>query len=222
MQRAPLPNSSPERETVMTASRAPHWDTVYATKRADEVSWFQPSAETSLKLVRRTGVARDAAIIDVGAGASTLIDGMIAEGFTDLSVLDISAVGLEQAKQRLGRNANRIEWIVADVTAWRPPRAYNIWHDRAVLHFLTDAVSQRAYADVLRAATRVDSWIIIGGFAPGGPAKCSGLDVVQHDAESLSTLLGNAFTLLETHGEVHLTPSGGEQAFRYHLFLRRS
>jgi SAM-dependent methyltransferase len=222
MRLGPIPTSSPQREILMTTDRAPHWDNVYGAKRADEVSWFQSRPETSLKLIHRIGPSRDAAIIDVGAGASRLTECLIEEGFTDLSVLDISAAGLAQAKHRLGRDAARVSWITADVTSWRPPRTYTIWHDRAVLHFLTDAASQRAYADVLRAATQADSWIIIGGFAPGGPTKCSGLDIVQHDAESLGALLGEGFTLLETHGEIHVTPADREQAFRYHLFQRRS
>lgn len=207
----------------MTATSAPHWDNVYANKRADEVSWFQPRPELSLKLIHRTGAARDAAIIDVGGGASALVDTLLEDGFSDLSVLDISAAGLEQAKRRLGAGADRIDWIVADITRWRPQRGrrYGVWHDRAVLHFLTDTSSQRAYGDAVRAATQPGVWVIIGGFAPGGPMKCSGLDIVQHDAESLWALLGSDFALLETHGEIHLTPAGGEQRFRYHVFQRR-
>jgi len=203
-----------------TADRRVHWDSVYAAKPADEVSWFQPTPEVSLRLIRRTGIGRDARIVDVGGGASTLADHLLAEGFS-LAVLDLSEAALNQARKRLGDSAERIEWIVADVTAWRPHHAFDLWHDRAVLHFLTEPDDQEGYANTLRRAIPAEGWAIIGGFAPGGPAQCSGLPVVQHDARSLGRLLGPELQLLETHGETHVTPSGAEQAFRYHVFRRR-
>ncbi len=199
-----------------------HWDRVYREKRAEEVSWRQDEPTLSLKLILRTGVGRDAPIIDVGGGASTLVDHLLLGGFRDLTVLDIAAPGLEQAKVRLGDRAEAVDWVVSDVTAWRPARKHRLWHDRAVLHFLTDAAAQAAYAETLRLALDGDGWAIIAGFAPGGPAKCSGLEIVQHDGASLSRLLGDEFQLMETHGEVHLTPWGAEQAFRYHLFRRNA
>ncbi|MGH6951638.1 MAG: class I SAM-dependent methyltransferase [Vitreimonas sp.] len=205
----------------MTASDArDHWDRVYVSKRSDEASWFQAMPALSLALIRRTGVGRGARIVDVGGGASTLVDHALEEGFCRVSVLDVSAEGLNQAKRRLGARADAAEWIVADVTAWRPEQRVDLWHDRAVLHFLTSPRDQAAYAETLCSALGVGGWAIVGGFAPGGPAQCSGLPVVQHDATSLGRLLGDAFTLLETHGQVHLTPSGAEQAFRFHVFRR--
>lgn len=203
------------------SERRTHWEMVYSTKQPGEVSWYQPEPELSLKLIRRTLVPRDAAIVDVGGGASTLVDHLVRDGFTDINVVDIAPSALEHAKRRLGADAGRVTWIAADVTSWRPARTVDLWHDRAVLHFLTSESDQRAYADVLRATLRPGGWAIIGGFAPHGPLKCSGLDVVRHDAESLTALLGEAFALVETHGEIHLTPQGREQAFRYHLFSRR-
>lgn len=197
-----------------------HWDRVYTEKRAEEVSWRQDEPALSLKLILRTGVGRDAPIIDIGGGASTLVDHLLLGGFRDLTVLDIAAPGLEQAKARLGDQAQTVDWIVSDVTAWRPTRKRRLWHDRAVLHFLTEPAAQAAYAETLRSALDGDGWAIIAGFAPGGPAKCSGLEIVQHDGGSLSKLLGDEFQLMETHGEIHLTPWGAEQAFRYHLFRR--
>ncbi|MGQ0532268.1 MAG: class I SAM-dependent methyltransferase [Caulobacteraceae bacterium] len=205
----------------MTDQRA-HWDGVYAAKRASEVSWFQSKPELSLRLVRRTGVSRTARVIDVGAGASMLVDFLVADGFTDVSVLDIASPALDQARARLGDRALNVGWIVADITAWRTPKTYHLWHDRAVLHFLVEPSAQSVYADVVRAAVAPDGWVIIGGFAPGGPVKCSGLSIVQHDATSLGRLLGDDFQLMETHGEVHVTPWGADQAFRYHLFRRKA
>ena len=197
-----------------------HWDGVYSAKRAEEVSWHQSEPLLSLKLIRRTGVAHSAALVDVGGGASTLVDHLLRDRFTDVTVLDIAAPALEQARVRLGPDAARAAWIAADVTAWRPAKRFRLWHDRAVLHFLTEPDHQVAYARTLHAAIDGDGWAIIAGFAPGGPVKCSGLPVVQHDGESLQRLLGDEFDLMETHGETHLTPWGAEQAFRYHLFRR--
>ena len=199
-----------------------HWDRVYREKRAETVSWRQDEPTLSLKLITRTGVGHDAPIIDVGGGASTLVDHLIKDGYLDLTILDIAAPALNQAKARLGDADDKAKWIVADVTAWRPARKHRLWHDRDVLHFLTDPAAQEAYAQTLRTALDGDGWAIIAGFAPGGPVKCSGLEIVQHDGASLSKLLGDGFQLMETHGEIHVTPSGAEQAFRYHLFRRNA
>ncbi|MGD9980372.1 MAG: trans-aconitate 2-methyltransferase [Hyphomonadaceae bacterium] len=203
------------------ADRGAHWDMVYANKPATDVSWHQPQPELSLKLIRRTMLARDSAIIDVGGGASALAEHLLRDGFSDVSVLDIAASSLGQAQQRLGGDAAGAEWIVVDVLSWRPTRTFDLWHDRAMLHFLTDRDDQAAYANILQSAVRSGGWAIIGGFAPHGPAQCSGLDVVRHDASSLRALLGSDFALMETHGEIHLTPQGREQAFRFHLFARK-
>lgn len=206
---------------AMTDQNA-HWDRVYAEKRAEEVSWRQTEPTLSLKLIARTGVGPDAPIVDVGGGASTLVDHLLERGFRDISVLDIAASGLDQAKSRLGDQGQEVKWLVHDVTSWRPTRKHRLWHDRAVLHFLTSPADQAAYVQTLRAALDGDGWAIIAGFAPGGPVKCSGLEIVQHDGVSLSRLFGDEFQLMETHGEVHLTPWGAEQAFRYHLFRRNA
>lgn len=206
---------------AMTDQRA-HWDRVYTEKRAEEVSWRQEEPTFSMNLIARTGVSPDAAIVDIGGGASTLVDHLIERGFRDVSVLDIAAPALKQAEARLGSRSTDVRWIVGDVTTWRPARTHRLWHDRAVLHFLTDPKMQAAYAETLRMALDDDGWAIIAGFAPGGPDKCSGLEVVQHDGVSLVQLLGDEFQLMATQGEIHLTPWGAEQAFRYHLFRRRS
>jgi hypothetical protein len=199
-----------------------HWDRVYSEMRAEDVSWRQDEPTLSLKLIRRTGIGHDAQVIDVGGGASTLPDHLLTSGFRSLTVLDIAASGLEQSKARLQAQAASVNWVVSDVRTWRPAQCYRLWHDRAVLHFLTEPADQAAYVQTLRSAVEGDGWAIIAGFAPGGPAKCSGLEIVQHDGTSLARLLGDEFQLLETHGEIHLTPWGAEQAFRYHLFRRNA
>ncbi len=201
--------------------RATHWNNVYGAKTPDEMSWFQSRPDLSLALIESTGLDKDAAILDVGGGASTLVDHLLAAKRTSLSVLDISEQALEQARRRLESNAPSVKWIVADVTLWRPNTTFDLWHDRAVLHFLTDPRDQEAYAETLRAALKPHGWAIIAGFAPDGPLKCSGLTIVQHDANSLLSLLGAGFDLIETRNEIHRTPWNAEQAFRYHLFRRK-
>jgi len=218
---APEPKSPPRHTESQSMTNA-HWDRVYTEKRAEEVSWRQDEPALSLKLILRTGIGRDAPIIDVGGGASTLADHLLLGGFRDVTVLDIAAPALEQAKTRLGAQAKQVNWVVSDVTTWRPTRKHRLWHYRAVLHFLTDPADQAAYAQTLRSAIDGDGWAIIAGFAPGGPVKCSGLEIVQHDGVSLGRILGDDFQLMETHAETHLTPWGAEQAFRYHLFRRNT
>jgi len=217
----PTSHSVGEESGSMTDQNG-HWHRVYSEKRAEDVSWRQEEPTLSRKLIRRTGIGQDAQIVDIGGGASTLVDHLLASGFGNLTVLDIAASGLAQTKARLGRHAASIDWVVGDVRAWRPTHRYRLWHDRAVLHFLTESADQAAYVETLRSAVEGDGWAIIAGFAPGGPVKCSGLDIVQHDGVSLARLLGDEFQLLETHGEIHVTPWGAEQAFRYHLFRRNA
>lgn len=217
--REPTSHSADEESGSMTDQNV-HWDRVYSEKRAEDVSWRQDEPTLSLKLIRRTGIGQDAQLVDIGGGASTLVDHLLAGGFRNLTVLDIAAPGLDQAKARLRSQAADVDWVVSNVRAWRPAHRYRLWHDRAVLHFLTEPADQEAYVETLRSAVDGDGWAIIAGFAPGGPAKCSGLEIVQHDGASLARLLGDEFQLLETHGEIHLTPWGAEQAFRYHLFHR--
>jgi SAM-dependent methyltransferase len=184
------------------------------------VSWYQARPEMSLRLIEVYVPNRDAALMDIGGGASRLTDELANAGYRDLSVLDISEEGLSHLKKRMGCRATGIHWVVADVTLWTPDRIYDLWHDRALLHFLTEAKDQSAYAAALRAALKPSAIAIIAGFAPGGPEKCSGLPVVQHDHASLGALLGTEFEFVETREEVHLTPWNTEQAFRYHVMRR--
>lgn len=210
--------------TVMKIAQEPErrWDSVYRGKRPTEVSWFQSRPDISLELIHETGAPPDATIADIGGGASTLVDHLLDEGRTSILVLDVSGAALAHARARLAPRDARVTWIIADVTDWQSPCKVDIWHDRAVLHFLTEETDQKAYADTARRAVTQGGWAIIAGFAPGGPRKCSGLDIVQHDAHSLRALLGDAFTLVDTREELHQTPAGRDQAFRYHLFRRSS
>lgn len=196
--------------------RSAHWDGDCATRRANDVSWVQQRPDLSLKLVNRVGVSKDSPILDVGGGASTLVDHLLERGFRDLSVLDSSSSALDRAKMRLENRGAGVEWIVADVTSWKPPRRYGVWHDRAVLHFLVERADQIAYARAMRAAIGPEDWAIIGGFAPGVPIKRNGLNAIN-----LGQLFGEEFELMETHGETHVTPGGGDRVFRYHVFRRK-
>lgn len=201
--------------------RKQHWDRVYETKLETEVSWFQQKPELSLGLIRKYAPGRDAAIIDIGGGASSLGAELAGAGYPDLSVLDISAAGLARAKAHAGTHASKIEWIVADITAWQPRRRWQLWHDRAVFHFLTDRDAQDAYIGALDAATAPQAIAIVSGFAPDGPEKCSGLPVIRYDAASLAKRIGDGFELLAQKRESHRTPAGSSQNFYYAVLRKR-
>jgi hypothetical protein len=200
---------------VNKPNRQAHWDNVYQTKGERDVSWFQENPDISLDLIRATGVESDAAIIDVGGGASRLVDALSAEGFSSITVLDLSEQALATSRARLGPRGQQVGWIVADVTTWRPSRTYALWHDRAAFHFLTEPGERAAYAECLRAAVAPRGHIIIGTFAPDGPERCSGLPVMRHDAETIGQLLGPAFTLVEHRRHEHVTPGGSVQRFQF-------
>lgn len=206
----------------MSVDRQGHWESAYSSKRPDETSWFQVRPQVSLDLIERTGVSKGAPIIDVGGGASTLVDHLLDAGYSSISVLDVAEASLAHSRARLGERAASVKWIVADITRYQPRVGHQVWHDRAVLHFLTSPIDQRAYGDALRAAVEKNGWVIIGGFAKGGPVRCSGLEIVQHDAASLAGLLGGEFSLVGERSETHRTPWAAEQLFAYHLFRRRS
>lgn len=200
--------------------RKDHWNTVYGTKAPDDVSWFQSRPEVSLQLIERAGVAKQEPLIDVGGGASVLVDHLLEAGHTALSVLDISGVALEQARHRLGPRAAEVEWIEADVTAFVPPRSFALWHDRAVFHFLTDPADRRKYRETLTQALAPRGHVIIAAFALDGPTQCSGLDVVRYDAERIFAELGDGFELTEQVVEMHHTPWDTTQSFTYFRFQR--
>ncbi|HEX7604593.1 MAG TPA: class I SAM-dependent methyltransferase [Polyangiaceae bacterium] len=204
------------------ASRQQHWNDVYARKREDEVSWFEPTAALSLELIERCTPPRDARIIDVGGGASHLVDGLLARGFEDLTVLDLSSEALAKARARLGERAARVHWITADVTTFEPSVRYALWHDRAVFHFLTAPSDRSAYVNALERALEPGGHAIVGTFAPDGPERCSGLDVVRYDGPGLAAALGPSFALIEAIRHEHVTPAGKVQPFTFARFVRAS
>ncbi len=199
--------------------RNAHWNGVYSTKHEAQVSWFQEQPGQSLELIRRCGLAAGAAVIDVGGGASRLVDALLDERLT-VSVLDISAAALEQARVRLGDRAAAVEWLVSDITRWQPHRTYDLWHDRAVFHFLTEAADRAAYRARLLAAVPTGGHVVMGTFALDGPERCSGLPVVRYGAHDLAAALGAGFRLTETAQELHKTPGGNTQSFQFCRFSR--
>ena len=201
--------------------RRAHWQNVYATKAEKEVSWFQESPAPSLDLVAATGLGSDADIIDVGGGASRLVDSLLERGFRRVAVLDLSANALEETKKRLGRRADGIDWIAADVTTWEASRMYDLWHDRAAFHFLTAAADRDAYVARLKKAVRTGGNVIIATFAPDGPERCSGLPIMRYDPEAVAAALGPEFDLVDSRRHDHVTPGGNTQHFQFSRFLRR-
>jgi 2-polyprenyl-3-methyl-5-hydroxy-6-metoxy-1,4-benzoquinol methylase len=201
-------------------SRKAHWESVYTTKGEKEVSWFQENPAPSLELIAMAGLCADASIIDIGGGASRLVDTLVERKIGQITVLDVSAAALDAAKERLDDRGAGVRWTIADVTKWEPPQAYDLWHDRAAFHFLTDQADQSAYVDRLRKAVKPGGHVIIGTFALDGPEKCSGLPIVRHDAASLSAILGTDFKLIDTRRHDHATPWGAVQRFQFTTFLR--
>jgi SAM-dependent methyltransferase len=201
--------------------RIAHWEGVYSTKGEKEVSWFQEDPAISVELIKQTGATRDSGIIDIGGGASRLADALLNDGYRDVTVLDLSAAALEMAKGRIGPASAKVAWIVADVTTWKPARTYEVWHDRAAFHFLTNADDRRAYLNCLQSATAPGAQVVIGTFALDGPEKCSGLPVQRYDGKSLADALGPSFELADTRRENHRTPWNSSQSFQFSRFRRR-
>lgn len=202
--------------------RKTHWESAYTVKAPTSVSWYQARPTFSLDWIGRVAPERDVPIIDVGGGASRLIDHLLDAGYSALSVLDISAAALAHARERLGARAARVKWYESDVTAFRAPQPFRVWHDRAVFHFLTDAADRARYLDVLRASLAPGGHVIIATFALDGPLQCSGLDVVRYDAAGLAKTVGDEFVLMEDARESHATPAGKVQSFTYARFQRRA
>jgi 2-polyprenyl-3-methyl-5-hydroxy-6-metoxy-1,4-benzoquinol methylase len=201
------------------SDRRAHWDNVYK-KSEQQLSWFQEEPTASLDLIHATNVSRTAGIIDVGSGASRLVDALIEEGYRSITVLDVSETALAISRARLGSKASEVEWIAADITKWEATTSFDVWHDRAIFHFLTEAGERTAYVLTLAKALRIGGHAIIATFALDGPERCSGLPVVRYDAASLGRTLGPAFRLIETQRHQHLTPTGGVQRFQFSWFQR--
>jgi len=196
-----------------------HWDNVYTTKAEKGLSWYQRRSSRSLAYVT-AAASWVSPIIDVGGGASTLVDDLLERGYANITVLDIAEAGLIKAKVRLGEQASRVNWIVTDVRRWHPPRLYEVWHDRAVFHFLTTAEDQDAYISALRAGTGPGASVIMATFALDDPKKYSNLPVRRYSSQSLASRLGAPFILIDEAAETHKTPSGDEQRFCYTVFRR--
>jgi len=193
-----------------------YWDTVYRTKAPDAVSWYRPHLERSLELIEAVVPDLSASIIDVGGGESTLVDDLLAKGYRNISVLDISRTAVEVAQKRLGRMAHHVTWLVEDITQTTLPAShYDMWHDRAVFHFLTQAEDRIAYVRQVARAIKPGGYVIVATFGPEGPQKCSGLDVVRYDADSLHGEFGASFKLVDSKTEIHQTPFGTSQQFLY-------
>lgn len=200
--------------------RKEHWEKIYNEKSPLEVSWYQSEPHISLELIAKTECSKDSAIIDVGGGASVLVDRLLENGYQHLAVLDIASNAMAYAKHRIGAKASDVEWFEADVTTFSPPHQFDVWHDRAVFHFLTDATDRNKYLRVLKHTLRPGGHLIIAAFALEGPQKCSGLDIVQYDSDNITRELGDSFSLVEECHEVHMTPAHKEQMFTYFRFIK--
>jgi len=193
-----------------------HWEKVYKTKQATEVSWYRPHLDVSLELIEEAVTNREADIIDVGGGESTLADDLLASGYRNVHVLDLSSTALEVAKARLGPDASKVNWLCGDVRTFTfGPHQYDVWHDRAVFHFLTDANDRVDYVRQVAHTVKPGGHVIVATFGPEGPTKCSGLDVVRYDADALHGEFGSAFRLVKHRTELHQTPIGSTQQFTY-------
>jgi len=193
-----------------------HWEKVYQTKAPDKVSWYAPHLDTSIKLIQRAAPNREARIIDVGGGESTLVDDLLDAKYLNISVLDISATAIAHARQRLGNYHDQVAWYCADITsATLPESHFDVWHDRAVFHFLTTGEARAAYLANVARAVKHGGHVIISTFGPEGPDQCSGLDVVKYDAVGLHGAFGKAFHLIDSSTEIHHTPFGTTQQFLY-------
>ena len=202
--------------------RKAHWDGVYTTKPSDTVSWYQAEPTRSLALLREVAAGPSSTILDVGGGDSRFVDAVLAEGLRQVTVLDLSGAALARARARLGMRAADVTWLEADVTRVElPTRAFDVWHDRAVFHFLTTPEDRARYAVAAAAAVRPGGTVLLATFAPDGPTRCSGLDVAGYAPEELAEELGDAFSLVRGFGDVHHTPAGREQRFSVAVLRRR-
>jgi SAM-dependent methyltransferase len=202
------------------ANRKSHWESVYTTKRENEVSWFQEDPAPSLELIGLARPTPETAIVDIGGGASRLVDSLLDRGFDRVTVLDISAAALDAARTRLGERASQVQWIVADITQWHPARTFDLWHDRAAFHFLTDPADRSAYVTRMRQAIRPGGHVVIGTFATDGPERCSGLPVNRYDEAGRASELGEGFELMGSRRHEHSTPWHSAQRFLFCVFLR--
>lgn len=203
---------------MSAVDREAHWQNVYSTKGEKEVSWFQEKPSKSLELIARCGADPDSAIIDVGGGASRLVDELLKAEYRNVTILDLSEAALATSRERIGSRSEEVKWISGDATTWQPSEQYDIWHDRAAFHFLTEAQDRQDYLARLKSALRHGGKFIIGTFALDGPERCSGLPVQRYDANGLAAVLGPDFRLLSHELEEHRTPWGALQMFQFSSF----
>lgn len=197
-----------------------HWENIYTVKQPHEVSWTQAVPQTSLDYIQSLHALKTSSVIDIGGGESRLAGCLLDEGYTDISVLDISAKALEKAKERLGRNASKIKWAVSDITEFNPPCDYDIWHDRAAFHFLTSSAQKEKYLSLVN--NHVKQYIIIATFSTSGPLKCSGLTIQQYSTETMADFFKENFDLIQTKTEDHITPFNTAQNFLWVVLKRRN
>jgi ubiquinone/menaquinone biosynthesis C-methylase UbiE len=197
-----------------------HWEKVYSTKQLNEVSWYQPNPEVSLRFIQELGIPHEASVIDIGGGDSLLADHLLEAGFTDITVLDISEAAIERAKKRLGPKADEVKWIVSDITEFKPQRVYDFWHDRATFHFLTTETDVQTYLRISQSAISPGGKLLIGTFAENGPEKCSGLPVKQYSEESMSATIRRWFEKIKCIHTDHLTPFNTIQHFLFCSFKK--
>lgn len=202
--------------------RHQHWENIYQTKALSEVGWHQPKPEVSLGFISRLNIPKDAAIIDIGGGDSFLIDNLLFKGYTDLTVLDISATAIQRAKQRLGEFADQVNWIESDITEFRPTRQYDLWHDRATFHFLTGAEEVDLYIQALELGSKPSGNLVVGTFSENGPTKCSGIEIKQYSPETLTEQFGNKFSTLECVIHDHITPFETAQNYVFCSFQKKT
>jgi hypothetical protein len=206
----------------VSTESAGHWQRIYQTRPTTEVSWYEPVPQTSLDLIRATGLPGSAPIIDVGSGDSHLVDHLLESGYSDVTVLDIATSALERSRARLGAAAERVDWIAADITSFRPKRRYALWHDRAVFHFLVTPAEQQKYLSVLTTALAAKGHLILATFGPQGPTRCSGLPIRRYSVNDLDVLFGSSFQLRRQSLENHRTPTGRDQQFLWSWWLASS
>jgi SAM-dependent methyltransferase len=206
---------------MVESARKEHWDQVYSSRSEHDVSWYQPEPRLSLELIRAYAPAESGRIIDVGGGASTLVDRLLERSFARLAVLDLSDVALSRSIQRLGELARKVEWITADITKVEDIGTFDVWHDRAVFHFLTSPEDRKSYVELARRTIPSGGSLVIGTFADDGPSRCSDLDVRRYNARTLSAELGKDFSLVKETGETHTTPWRKAQSFFFGVFERR-
>lgn len=205
---------------MMEFDRRSYWETLYRTRGETEFSWFQETPAISLELIAETGISREAAIIDIGGGASRLVDALVLAGYAEVTVIDLAEAALARARARMGDAASRVTWVAADITSWVPFRFWDLWHDRAAFHFLTDPDHRADYVERLTEALAPGGHAIIGTFALDGPACCSNLPVERYDGRRLSAVLGPAFRLIRSRMHCHHTPAGTAQNFHFGVFRR--